>query len=74
MRDPTPPAKSEVQLSKVLASAHRLKLGLNQRGRVALYSNVDRWLCYLDDDSVPALRAIADALDQNLTDSDKEAT
>lgn len=69
MRDPIPPAKSEVQLSRVLAAVHTLKVGLNQRGRVALYSNADRWLCYLDEDSVSALRAIADALDQHLADS-----
>lgn len=66
-----PPSKSEVQLSSVLAAAHTLKLGLNQRGRIALYSNADRWLCYLDEDSVPALRAIADALDKHFTDSEK---
>lgn len=74
MRDPIPPAKSEVQLSRVLAAAHTLKLGLNQRGRVALYSNADRWLCYLDADSVSALLALANALDQHLTDSEKEET
>lgn len=71
MRDPIPPAKSEVQLSKVLEAVHTLKLGLNHRGRVALYSNADRWLCYLDAGSVSALRTIADVLEQHLTDSER---
>lgn len=63
MREPTPPGKSELQIAQVLALHQNLKLGISQRGRVALYSNVDRWLCYLDAGSVPALRAIADCLD-----------
>ena len=78
MRDPIPPGKSELQIAKVLESHPKspLKLGLDQRGRVALYTSKDRWLCHLDADSVAILEQICYTLKfnqwQHLTDSERQ--